>query len=64
MPWQIEVKITIPVRGRDPLIEWRAVRPTHGQPYTYDTREEASAVMRMCYPDETPDTVRLREVQP
>lgn len=66
MPWIIEIKYTIPVmhKGvhRDPLIEWRAMHPTGGPRYEYATREEASKMRGICYPDAGPDTVRIREV--
>lgn len=42
--------------------EWRSVRPTNGAPYSYSTREEAERVMRMCYPDESSEIVRVVEV--
>lgn len=63
MPWIIEIKVVIPVRGQDPLIEWRAVRATGApKPYAYATREEAAKMRAICYPDQTPDEVRIREV--
>jgi hypothetical protein len=41
--WRIEVL----VRGT-----WLAVAPYKGDPYTYERREEAEAMARMCYPDQ------------
>ena len=28
---------------------WRSVRPTNGQPYQYETKEEALRMANMCY---------------
>lgn len=49
--------------------EWRAVRPTGGDPYKYETKEEAEDMLRMCYPDQVREIrlggdpeVRVREV--
>ncbi len=66
MSWIMEVRITLP--EVDPAtglakLEWRAVRATGApEPYQYDTREEAEAMLRMCYPDQTRDRARVREV--
>lgn len=64
MPWQMEVKIEIPPArlGDLPSYEWHAVHPTHGRPYQYPTRLEAVRMLQMCYPDQTPDQVRVQEV--
>ncbi len=29
---------------------WKPVRPTNGQPYKYDTEQEALRMLLMCYP--------------
>lgn len=59
MPYTVQVRIKV---SDNPLVyEWRDVRPTGGQPYTYATQAEASAMMRMCYPDQTRDEVRVKE---
>lgn len=47
-PWKIFVRVTIDSTGRK---EWRAVRPTGGQPYEYATREEAEKMAALCYGD-------------
>ena len=31
---------------------WRPLRPTGGQPYTYETMAAAHQIMEMCYPDQ------------
>jgi len=31
--------------------EWKSVKPTGGDPYEYQTPEEASGMLQMCYPD-------------
>jgi len=32
--------------------EWTWIHPTGGEPYRYDTKEEAEDMLRICYPDE------------
>ncbi len=43
--------------------EWKSVRPTGGQPYQYETREEAQRTLEMCYADALVEEVRVIEVQ-
>lgn len=45
--------------GKD-IYEWKAVHPTGGQPYRYDTREEAERMARICYGSD-PSIVRVTE---
>lgn len=43
---------------------WTPTRPSKGKPYTFETRDEAESVARMCYPDQTRfgwETVRVVE---
>jgi hypothetical protein len=55
--FQIQVKIQM-APGR---YEWKSIRPTGGQPYTFPTKEAASKMLRMCYPDEPRENVRVIE---
>lgn len=41
---------------------WLAVRPTGGKPYKYNTENEAWRMLNICYPDCSPDEVRVRDV--
>jgi len=41
---------------------WRAMRPTGGQPYQFETKEKALATGNMCYPDGFGETVKVKEV--
>ena len=45
-------------------MEWRAVHPSHGKRYEYDTKEEAERMLRMCYgpPMLDSDHQRVREI--
>lgn len=58
MVFGIQVKIYDKARNVD---VWRDVRPTGGQPYRYETREEAERMARFCY-DVDPSVVRVVEV--
>jgi len=31
---------------------WKPVRPSGGEPYTYETAEDAQGALRLCYPDQ------------
>lgn len=31
---------------------WSFVRPAGGEPYEYDTEDEAQKMLRICYPDQ------------
>ena len=48
-------------RGTDKE-RWHSVRPSSGQPYQYDTRDEAEQMARICYGTD-PSIVRVVEVQ-
>ena len=62
MPWVMQILV-----GE----EWRAVRPsTHRDPYLYNTKEEASHMLKTCYPDRIMEerlggkqTARVKEVR-
>ena len=43
--------------------EWVSVKPTHGQPYEYDTKVEAYHTLNMCYPTLTSEDARVIEIQ-
>jgi hypothetical protein len=46
---------------------WEPVGPSRGEPYEYDTRDEAERMLRFCYPDQVRinlGTVRVVEVTP
>jgi hypothetical protein len=55
--FQIQVKIQV-APGQ---YEWKSVCPTGGQPYNFSTQEEADRMLRMCYPDELRENVRVIE---
>ena len=61
--WIVEVKIRVhtPTSTTE---EWQAVHPTGGDRYEFPTRHEAEAMLRICYPDQTRDEARTREVTP
>ena len=42
-------------------MEWKDVHPTGGQPYEYDTKEEAERMAYICYGND-PSIVRVVEV--
>ncbi len=48
--YQIEVKLEEEAPcGHGTVKVWRAIRPTGGKPYEYESRPEAEAMARMCY---------------
>jgi len=61
MVWIMELKIN----GK-----WRPIRPTNGNVYTFETKEEARRMLNICYPDQCREqrlggeiTVRVSEVK-
>lgn len=62
MPWIMEVNIERPTDDGGRVREWQAVRPTGGSRYEYATRHEAESMLRTCYPEQTRDEARTREV--
>ena len=44
--------------------EWRSVRPTGGEPYTYESRIDAELMLEQLYPDADRSTVRAVPVDP
>lgn len=63
MPYHIEVECSAAHGTAKP--DWRAVRPTRGDPYRYDTQEAAEHDMHLCYPNLVlAEQVRVREVAP
>jgi hypothetical protein len=43
---------------------WKAVHPTGGNRYEYDTKEEALRMLRILYPDSVYDeTIRVRQLK-
>ena len=58
MTYSIEVYVKQP----DGTFEWKKLRPSHGEPYVFADKAEASRNMRMCYPDSIPGAeVRIVE---
>ena len=41
---------------------WRALRPTNGEPYKFETKEEAVKVANICYPDNFRDNIKIQEI--
>ena len=62
MGYSIEVLIPNPDACKP--AEWKKIRPTGGDPYVWETREEAANMRRICYPDQNPAEVRIIEVKP
>ena len=60
MPWIMEVKVG--TGDKDGATEWRAVRPSGGEPrYEYESEEEAYRMIRICYPMVSGRRVRFSE---
>lgn len=47
-----EMQVYIPKNQHEKPLEWhwRSIRPTGGEPYRYNTKEEAERMLDMCYP--------------
>lgn len=60
-----KMQIQIEVRQDDgrTALEWRDVHPTGGAAYTYETREEAERMLRLCYGTPLVDAARQRVVE-
>jgi hypothetical protein len=43
-----QVKVNVMKEGK-PDYEWQWVQPTGGQPYAYETADEAEYMRRICY---------------
>lgn len=56
--YAIEKRIWNPIKK---VYEWKPIRPSSGDPYKYDTREEAERMSRLCY-DTDSSIVRIKEV--
>jgi len=56
MKYYIEVKIWDMFEKK---YNWHKVRPTHGNPCAYNTKEEAEAMLKMCYPEQTQEEVKI-----
>jgi hypothetical protein len=59
--WIMEIQIKNATTGER---EWHAVRPSGGEPYRYETKQEAEKMLRICYgpPLMDSDKQRVREV--
>lgn len=53
MKYGIEVYTRNPnARGIEPVWSWKRLHPSGGEPYVFDTKEEAERACDMCYPVE------------
>jgi len=43
--------------------EWVSMKPTHREPYKFETYEKAWEMLNMCYPDGTKEDFRVIEVK-
>lgn len=48
----IEINVVIDSKGTK---EWKRLRPTNGQPYVFESFQEAVKTAEMCYPDNQDD---------
>jgi len=48
-PVKYEMRILIGPEGKE---EWKATHPSRGEPYRYDTKDEARRMLAICYPDQ------------
>ena len=42
---------------------WKKLKPTHGNPYLFDTKEKAIETTNICYPDSFGENIRIVEVE-
>ena len=42
---------------------WVSVSPTKGEPYEYDTEEEAYHMLNMCYPSKLTRKIRILPIE-
>jgi hypothetical protein len=64
--WKIQVLVTMRVQEGIRIVdrrEWHDLRPTGGKPYTFDTKEKALEMRRMCYPGQTEKEVGVIEIK-
>lgn len=62
--FQIHVNVEVQNKsGYGTHKEWKALRPTRGKPYQYNSFGEANQIMNMCYPLESPNTVKVVEIK-
>lgn len=52
-------KIQVLIDIGDNKKEWRDIRPTHGEPYSFKTKAEAVNVLEMCYPESPENVARV-----
>lgn len=57
-----KIQVFVLVKQGTPDRDWRDLRPSEGKVYTFETRDEAECMARMCYPDHS-DLVRVVEVE-
>jgi len=58
--YEIEIECSNGELGR---MEWRKVHPTGGQPYRFETEDEARRMLNMCYPDMMSEHKRVVQVK-
>lgn len=59
MHYEIQVLVKIDATGKK---DWRALRPSNGQPYSFATFSEAVRMASICYPD-NPEDVRIKRTE-
>jgi hypothetical protein len=58
--WIMEVKV---YNTETLKWEWAAVRPSGGKQYEYNTKEEATKMINLCYGSLSNDQARIRKIQ-
>ena len=59
MKYQIEVKVKVGLNE----FEWKALRPSQGAPYVFESLEKAIEIRRICYPETPEETVRIIKIK-
>jgi hypothetical protein len=60
--FEFQVKVQETINGKTQQV-WLSVRPTHGTPYQYQTREEALRMLNLCYPEVSSEEKRVIETE-